>query len=441
MSVSSDNVLTATADNTRQAVTLSVDFSASTGTVPPAGTVNLNGLPNNENSASWVAGASSTVTQSSTLAHLGTFSSRLTRSTTSGSAIAVLAGIVILPSTAHTYSVYVRSAVARSFTLSVQHKTLAGATSGSATTSSGVTSSTSAWTRLTVTATSPSNANIADLTVTVASVASTSEFHYLDSSQAERGSTATAYCDGNQAGCAWTGAANASVSYRPAYDRLTIRRSTGMVIRGLDNVSAPGGRHTKGYDNEAPRGVAITYQATISNGLASITSTTASVTVTSDGNAWLSHLTKPALSMPVTVRELPTWENGVEESVSSELGGYWYLVTQGSRNADTGTLEVMTRSSTERAALTALLLAGGPFLLQCPATWDEPDRYFTVGAVPRRRLVRTGADLYRVFELPLTEVARPSTTGSSVAYPGHTYADSAAATALYSGVSGTYGAA
>lgn len=228
--------------------------------------------------------------------------------------------------------------------------------------------------------------------------------------------------DARQAVSIWVDFSQLASPPDDSYRRVTVMRD-GVIVRGMDARLAPGGM-CRGFDAEAPRGVALTYTASITDGVTPILSGAAAAAITHDGRAWLKHLTTPAVSIPVTVRELPAWENAIDESIVAELSGYYWMATQGHRTADAGALRVMTVSAAEREALSQFLLAGGPCLLQCPAAWDEPDRFFTIGRVTRERLVRPGADLYRIFELPLTEVARPVTAGSKVAYPGGTFGDS-----------------
>jgi hypothetical protein len=208
--------LTATADTATGSILLAVDLSASI----PAGTVNRIPNASNEAGALLAAGASSAVTQSATQARTGANSSRLTRSAGSGTAIgqtpAGVGGYPVSGGEAVVASAYARSTAARSVTLGVAFYTAAGASVGSTTTGSGVTTSTSAFTaRPVVTATAPATAAYAQIIVTVASVASTSEFHYIDDFQLEQGSAATAFAYGGQADAEFIGAADASMSYRP----------------------------------------------------------------------------------------------------------------------------------------------------------------------------------------------------------------------------------
>jgi hypothetical protein len=230
------------------------------------------------------------------------------------------------------------------------------------------------------------------------------------------------------------------MSYRPGYNKVTVKRADGTIVRGADGITAPSGAHSKLIDHEAPLGVAVVYTASATNGLNTITSTTATATITGQSSvAWLKSLRTPSLSVPVIVESWPDLALSIPGSVLPVLGGRYPNVSQGTRMAATGTLTVLTLTSAAQAALLALLNAGGPYLLQGTTASGEPDRYVSVGTVDMARFVKLAADPTRRFSLPLVEVARPSTAGSKVAYPGHTYADSKITWPLYSNRTGTYG--
>jgi hypothetical protein len=441
VTISSDNVLTATVDNTRQAVTLAVDFTR-LGTVP-AGTINLIANPSDEIAVGMSAESGTSVARSTAQAYVGGASTALT-CTTAGTVAATcgygIAGQPVSPGTTYTASLYVRAATTgRSVTLGIDWYNAAGTYLSSAT-GSAVTDSTT-WGRRTVTGASPASAAFATVKVYVGAAA-VSEVHYVDARQLERGSAATAYCDGSQTGCAWTGAANASVSYRPNFNRLTIYRGDGTIVRGSDQVLAPGGLSPKGYDNEAPRGVPVSYVAALNNGLGTFISTAAVATITSDGRAWLKHLTLPTLSVQLSVDKYPDWTAGISQAITAILGSAYPNAGMDTRQAEAGALSVVTRDRPSRLALKKLLNepTSQVYLLQAsPQADEDADCYVIVGQTGRVRPYAFSSQPKRVTTLPVQQVARPATAGSSVAYPGHTYADSTAALPLYSNRTGTYG--
>lgn len=439
MTTSSDGILTATTDATTASIKLTADFTGYTGGIP-APTVNLLPNPSSELAAA-ITGAllNVTLTQSATQKRSGGFSTRMV-ATGSGTMQATGPNFSVSPNTQLTVSAYLRAGTTgRTATVGLAFYTAAlGFVSilGSGT----VADTNATFSRASSTVTVPSTAYFAAVYVQVASAAA-SEIHYVDDIQVEGSATATAYCDGSQAGCYWTGAAGASVSRRPAYTQLTVRRADGTIVRGLDNAVAPGGIG-KGYDHEAPLGSAVVYSASLSNGYGTLSSLTASATITAPtGSIWLKHLRTPAISVSAVVRDLPTIENDIPTGILSVLGARFPAAQGDAEKGDTGTISILTDTAAKRQALSALLTAGGagPYLMQMPSAWDEPDRYVMILNRSRARLTRPGADPYRITSLPFVQVARPATAGSRVAIPGKSYADSSSALPLYSNRTGTYG--
>jgi hypothetical protein len=210
-------------------------------------------------------------------------------------------------------------------------------------------------------------------------------------------------------------------------------------VRGLDNATAPGGM-TNGIDHEAPLGAAQTYTAVATNGLATVSSTTATASVAAvAGFAWLKSLRTPSLSVQVMPQKWPDWSLGIAQSVLPVLDSKFPSVNDGTRQARSGAFTVLTRTLTELANLEALLNSGGPYLLQPTAQSGEPDMYVRVGAAVPARVAGISSEQTRAWQLPLTVVKRPSTGGSTVALPGRTFADSLIAHPLFSDRSGTFG--
>ncbi len=441
MTTSSDGILTATTDPTTASIKLTVDFTGYAGGIP-APTVNLIPNPSDEAVVGMSAEANTSVARSTAQKYIGAASTALT-CTTAGTVAANCgagtAGIPVSPGITYTVSVYVRAGTTgRIATVLIDWYNAAGGYVSSSVGTGSADSTT--WGRRTATGACPATGAFATTKVTFNSAA-LAEIHYVDARQLEATSAATAYCDGAQAGCYWTGAADASVSRRPAYTQLTVRRADGTIVRGLDNAVAPGGIG-KGYDHEAPLGSAVVYSASLSNGYGTLSSLTASATITApSGSIWLKHLRTPAISVSAVVRDLPTIENDIPTGILSVLGARFPAAQGDAEKGDTGTISILTDTAAKRQALSALLTAGGagPYLMQMPSAWDEPDRYVMILNRSRARLTRPGADPYRITSLPFVQVARPATTGSTVTIPGKSYADSTAALPLYSNRTGTYG--
>jgi hypothetical protein len=437
MSTSTDAVLTATADAARDSIKLLIDFTQVA--VPSAPTANLVVNPSDEVVTGMIAETRTSVVRSTAQARFGTASTLLT-CTTAG-VIAANTGVgvngtPVSPSTSYSMWISVRAGtVGRVTTPSIDWYTSAGAFIS--TSAGAATASITAWQDRTWTATSPANAAFGTLRVSIAAAA-LNETHYVDARQIERG-PATAYCDGSLPGCRWTGAAHNSVSYRPDYRTVTVTRSDGTVVAGLDGATAPGGM-AKGYDNEAPRGVTVTYTATITNGIRTVSSTSAAAVIAANNLSWLKSRRFPALDVSLDLQGPPTWASPSNTVLSFPLNGVYPLAQAGPRRAPTST---MTLNIVDRATLNALeaLISSGEaaYLLQLDINSGEPDRWVAITTYSVAPVVNLATSVDRTVTLGLAVVNRPPTAGSAVAMPGKTYADSAVAFPLYSNRTGTYG--
>jgi hypothetical protein len=167
--------------------------------------------------AGWVV-SNGTLTRSSTFAYAGTFSAR--SETTAAGTVTVsqpTANSVTAEQT-YTYSAFVRSSVSRQCRITISWfngGTFLGSSNGSY-----VTSSTSEWTRCSLTATAPATATIAYIGSQAAS-SQIGDLVYWDAFLLETGSTLLPYFDGTYADTytgytllsqQWNGTANASTS-------------------------------------------------------------------------------------------------------------------------------------------------------------------------------------------------------------------------------------
>jgi hypothetical protein len=164
----------------------------------------------------WASGG--TLTQSSTFAYSGTYSARaeITSAVTTDTNAGNLAGIIA--GQTYTFSVYVRSSIARSFRVYISW--LNGASFISNTIGTTSTTSTTGFTRFTVTGVAPATANGARPTMQVLSP-SISDLIYLDGLLFENAASALPYFDGTYAdpytdytieSQVWNGTADASTS-------------------------------------------------------------------------------------------------------------------------------------------------------------------------------------------------------------------------------------
>lgn len=214
--------------------------------------------------------------------------------------------------------------------------------------------------------------------------------------------------------------------------------SAAWSVRSLTNDYAPGGART-GIDHEAPFGT-LFYKAqafdTTGALLATSTSATLSLTSATTYATWLKSLTTPSLSQAIDTAEAPEWTLPISQAQIAVIGRRDLVTVQDVRQYEQSTLTAFTSTSAGEDALTALLITPGPYLLQMPG-YGEPDRYVTVGTATCKG-VGTSVDPMRTWQLPLTRTVRPAPTGWSVAVPGETYADTAAALATYAARTGTY---
>lgn len=198
-------------------------------------------------------------------------------------------------------------------------------------------------------------------------------------------------------------------------------------VRGLDDYPSIGAM-TVGVDHEAPEGTPVTYTATARAVNGTVWSSTSCVVLLTPhrNRAWLKSLTTPSLSVHLTGQSYPDWSRDIPTGVFRPPLRRDPIVRQGLRQMGTGTLTLHALTGTEIATLNALLLAGGPYLLQADLfnRANRPDVYVAVQADAMSQPY--GDPDYRSWALPLIELPRPSTKGSRVALPGHTFDDAAA---------------
>jgi hypothetical protein len=439
VTTSSDGYLTVTADTSTASNLITVNFSAG---LNPA-TMNLVANPNSETAVAVVATTNATVARTTAQAHTGTACSAISAITTAGVVEAQTpTGVNACPVIGgQTYmsSFWMRPAsTARTVVPVIAWWTAAGAQI-SLSAGSGVAETGGAWKYYTFSATAPSNAAYASVYSSVASPVAT-EVHYIDDIQLEPGSSATAYCDGSQPGCYWSGPVNASISVRPPVTGVSVSRADGTVVRGLYVASAPGGV-ASGIDHEAPLGVAVVYNAIALNSVGSIvlSSTTATATISGITAGWLKSLTFPSLSVAFTTQTAPDWDFDSTQSVNTVVGRSDLVAVDDVRQYPSGSLTVVTTTTAQQAALQTLLSSPGPYLVQWATGANEPDRFVNVGKVTVTRPTKQVTSPDRYFTLPIAAVARPTAQYSRASRPGHSYANSGATWALYSNRTSTYG--
>lgn len=195
-------------------------YSISLPVAAPNDRTNLLPNPSMEtNITGWQQPSNTTLAQSSAQAFLGTNSLSLT-SIAAGDIAARWSygtgGIPVTAGNTYTWSMYVRSATvsrnAYALVLWMNGNTYLSGNGGTISATS-----TSGWTRFSVTAVAPSTANYVNPQILIQSTGAAGEVHYIDAGLFELSSTLEDYFDGSTDGingtASWTGTANASTSF------------------------------------------------------------------------------------------------------------------------------------------------------------------------------------------------------------------------------------
>lgn len=176
----------------------------------------------------------------------------------------------------------------------------------------------------------------------------------------------------------------------PVPTSVTIYRSDPFgarhVVRQADPLVLAAGLGTC-YDYEAP--LDLTSSWVVSNGTTEVSS--GSLTPTTDGVPWLVHAGLPELSVPLSwVTAWPSWSRSVAQGVFSVLGRRTPVVVSGRRQAESGTLEVVTDSEDATDRMRAILADGTPLLLKGTSRDEPVPRWLAVGDVSESPLDRNG---------------------------------------------------
>ncbi|MET7939639.1 hypothetical protein [Streptomyces sp. NPDC005302] len=172
-------------------------------------------------------------------------------------------------------------------------------------------------------------------------------------------------------------------------------------------------------DYEAPLGVPVQWRVSIQNpsGVGLLTYTSDVLTLDAETtDVWLKDPGNPSKSLRATVATpMPTWTRPARQGVSQVHGRVLPVVINDVRGGLTGTLNLVTQTDDEVAALWWVLESGAPLLLQWPPGWGQRDMYVSVGDVSEAPVVEYAAFRDQVWALPLTEVDRPigGVTGSA----------------------------
>ena len=178
-------------------------------------------------------------------------------------------------------------------------------------------------------------------------------------------------------------------------------------------------------DHEAPMGAPVYYHIEIYDLVGErSTRSSSSVTLTLDdiNLAWLKDPGNPQRNMRMMVAKAPDWQRPIEQSTQVVRGRRNKVILSGKRQGLEGDLAIWTRSDEERAALHLLLDSGNTLLWQAAPGMGVDDMYVSVATVNENRVGKLAQELWRAWQLPLTEQDMPVTTGINGA-AGRTWQD------------------
>lgn len=133
---------------------------------------------------------------------------------------------------------------------------------------------------------------------------------------------------------------------------------------------------------------------------------------------WLSHPTRPDLSLPVTVRDDDDWEWSAPGEAMQPLGGSLPLWVHSARSSHEGVLELLDTWQ-RRQAMAELLADGSALLLRTPPGCYVDDAWVAVLRAVRRKSRPAGDDLVVHWLLAYQRVARPG--GYTVGDPSNAW--------------------
>lgn len=203
---------------------------------------------------------------------------------------------------------------------------------------------------------------------------------------------------------------------------LTVHREAADGTRTL--VRGPSGLITQQLitselmvieDHEAPLGTLVRYRIEVRAATATSGPTRSSVQVSIGlddvQETWLKDPGNPQRNLRVMVQRAPDWSRPIEQTTHRIRGRRNPVVLSGRRGGLEGDLEIWTRSDEEREALHLLLDSGNTLLWQAMPGLGVDDVYVAVAQVAEARTGGIAQEPWRSWQLPLTQVDMPVTTG------------------------------
>lgn len=213
-----------------------------------------------------------------------------------------------------------------------------------------------------------------------------------------------------------------TLTWTPGVGTATIVRvstATGTVlpVRNAEPATLTAGVWI-GDDFEAPLAENFYYQATSVDSASIITSAT--YFIDAAGETMLKHPGRPALNSWVHLEAGPDLERPIMQGVHDVLGRRMPIAVSMRRSSERGTLQLITFTDAERAALLLLTDDGTPLLFSTSLVYGFSNVYVAVGDLTEKRASSSAVEQTRRWDLPFVVVDRPA--GAALAV-GNTWSD------------------
>lgn len=173
------------------------------------------------------------------------------------------------------------------------------------------------------------------------------------------------------------------------------------------------------YDHEMPLDVSISYRATANTGA---TLTSGSVSVASQGLAWISLLSMPSLGGARTIDNPLENAYPSRDGIFTPLGAEFPIAVYDIRGAATGTIHWQTRSLADMQTMRKVIKPGSPLVLLLPSAWGGDTWYIHVTSdIKESSFKGPASSPYRMYEMSFFRIDRPD--GKAGGAKGQTWND------------------
>lgn len=174
----------------------------------------------------------------------------------------------------------------------------------------------------------------------------------------------------------------------PAADTVSVTRSIGGTTSRVRAPAGISGGIWAARDIEVLYGTPITYLAQIRDTGGTVVATATATAAVAHAQALLRDVLMPVVKVPVRLvgPDAQDHESDVRGELLRPLGRAAAVLISDARSAPTGTLQTITLTDAEAAAMNRVLGPGRTLLLTGPAGWEpEWPRYVAAGKVARTR--------------------------------------------------------